>query len=319
MGFHNVVFPVDIAYGAECSPSFFTEVVRNEESGKSIRTARRSTPRWRFNAATGVTTRDQFSALLAFIIARQGALFAFPFYNHVDHSSASDGHATPAIDDQLIGVGDGSTTQFQLKKTYTDAGGSVAWNVTLPITGSVRVAIDGVEQLSGWSVNTQTGVVTFTTPPGSGLDVTAGFQFYVPVRFSEGVDRDARISMVAFEAATLPDIEMLEEPDEAGVTDDMPGGGAAYYEDVTEDMYAVLTNGRLIVVNTATSSLAVHLPDPSLQPTGPDIFHVVNIGSASVAVKNFAGTTLATLGTGGRALCGCYVNASSVATWVATT
>ena len=45
----------------------------------------------------------------------------------------------------------------------------------------------GVEQLSGWSVDTTTGVVTFSAAPGAGVAITAGFEFDVPVRFDTDV------------------------------------------------------------------------------------------------------------------------------------
>ena len=47
----------------------------------------------------------------------------------------------------------------------------------------MKVYLDGVEQLSGWSVDTTTGLVTFSTSPTSGVEVTAAFEFEVPVRF----------------------------------------------------------------------------------------------------------------------------------------
>ena len=47
----------------------------------------------------------------------------------------------------------------------------------------MRVALGGVEQMSGWTVDTTTGVVTFDTAPAAGVAVTAGFAFDVPVRF----------------------------------------------------------------------------------------------------------------------------------------
>ena len=39
------------------------------------------------------------------------------------------------------------------------------------------------EQLPGWSVDTTTGFVTFSTPPALEVEVTADFEFDVPVRF----------------------------------------------------------------------------------------------------------------------------------------
>ena len=48
---------------------------------------------------------------------------------------------------------------------------------------TVRVALGMVEQMSGWTLDATTGVVTFTTAPGNGAIVRAGFEFDVPVRF----------------------------------------------------------------------------------------------------------------------------------------
>jgi uncharacterized protein (TIGR02217 family) len=46
----------------------------------------------------------------------------------------------------------------------------------------VRVYLLGVEQVAGWSVDTTTGLVTFSTAPALGVEVT-DFEFDVPVRF----------------------------------------------------------------------------------------------------------------------------------------
>jgi len=51
------------------------------------------------------------------------------------------------------------------------------------VAGTVRVALGTVEQLTGWTLDATTGVVTFTTAPGNGVIVRAGFEFDVPVRF----------------------------------------------------------------------------------------------------------------------------------------
>jgi uncharacterized protein (TIGR02217 family) len=69
------------------------------------------------------------------------------------------------------------------------ASGSQTWvrTITKPVAGTVRVALDGTEQPSGWSVDTTTGVVTFSAAPGSGVAITASFEFDVPVRFDTDV------------------------------------------------------------------------------------------------------------------------------------
>ena len=54
--------------------------------------------------------------------------------------------------------------------------------VSKPVAGTVWIYKDGAEQLSGWSVNV-TGLITFTTAPAAGVEITADFEFDVPVRF----------------------------------------------------------------------------------------------------------------------------------------
>jgi uncharacterized protein (TIGR02217 family) len=56
-------------------------------------------------------------------------------------------------------------------------------NIAKPVAGTVKVCLDTVEQLSGWSVDTTTGLVTFGMPPALGVEVTADFAFDIPVRF----------------------------------------------------------------------------------------------------------------------------------------
>ena len=69
------------------------------------------------------------------------------------------------------------------------ASGAQSWTraIAKPVTGTVRIALAGVEQPSGWSVDTATGVVTFSGAPGAGVAITAGFEFDVPVRFDTDV------------------------------------------------------------------------------------------------------------------------------------
>ena len=65
------------------------------------------------------------------------------------------------------------------------ASGAQSWTRTIakPVAGTVRIALAGVEQPSGWSVDTTTGLITFGAAPGAGVAITAGFEFDVPVRF----------------------------------------------------------------------------------------------------------------------------------------
>jgi hypothetical protein len=78
---------------------------------------------------------------------------------------------------------DDALTQFQLVKHYPSGSVIEVRTITKPVAGTVQVYLDGIEQASGWSIDTTTGLVTFSMPPALGVEVTADFEFDVPVRF----------------------------------------------------------------------------------------------------------------------------------------
>jgi uncharacterized protein (TIGR02217 family) len=114
------------------------------------------------------------AAVVAFFEARNGRLHGFRFKDWGDHKSCLPS-GTPSPTDQTIGTGDGAATTFQLVKRYASGGQTWTRTITRPVAGSVRIALDGVEQLSGWSADTTTGVLTFGTAPAAGVAITAGF------------------------------------------------------------------------------------------------------------------------------------------------
>ena len=89
--------------------------------------------------------------------------------------------------DHPIGTGNGAITTVALLKRYSSGAQSWTRAIAKPVAGSVRIALNGVEQMSGWSVDTTTGSVNFAAAPGAGITITAGFEFDVPVRFDTDV------------------------------------------------------------------------------------------------------------------------------------
>jgi uncharacterized protein (TIGR02217 family) len=181
MAFHEVRFPDDISRGARGGPERRTQIVELA-SGDEERNASWANSRRRYDVAYGIRRADDLAAVVAFFEARNGRLHGFRFKDWADHKSCLPSQ-TPGPTDQAIGTGDGAMTAFQLVKRY--ASGSQTWTRTIvkPVTNTVRVALDGVEQLGGWSVDTTTGVVTFDAAPADGVAITAGFAFDTPVRF----------------------------------------------------------------------------------------------------------------------------------------
>jgi len=181
MAFHEVRFPDNIARGARGGPERRTQIVELA-SGDEERNASWANSRRRYDVAYGIRRADDLAAVVAFFEARNGRLHGFRFKDWADYKSGLPS-GTPSPTDQAIGTGDSTTTTFQLVKRY--ASGSQTWTrvITTPVAGTVRIALDSTEQTGGWSIDTTTGLVSFDTAPASGVAITAGFEFDVPVRF----------------------------------------------------------------------------------------------------------------------------------------
>jgi uncharacterized protein (TIGR02217 family) len=167
--FHEVRFPDNIAYGAR---EFATTVVATG-AGHEKRNVNWPQARGRWDVASGLKKQAQIDELIAFFRARRGKAYGFRFKDWTDYKASG----------QLLGTGDDARIQFQLVKHYPSSSVIEVRTITKLVAGTVKVYLDGIEQLSGWSVDTTTGFVTFSVPPAAGIEVIADFELDVPVRF----------------------------------------------------------------------------------------------------------------------------------------
>jgi uncharacterized protein (TIGR02217 family) len=181
MAFDEVRFPDNISRGARGGPERRTRIVELA-SGREERNSPWAGSRRRYDASYGVRRADDLASVIAFYEARMARLRGFRWKDWADYKSCLPS-ATVTATDQLIGQGDGAATVFQLAKTYSSGLQSYVRTINKPVTGAVLIAVGGVAQSSGWSVDATTGIVTFTVAPANGAAVTAGFEFDVPVRF----------------------------------------------------------------------------------------------------------------------------------------
>jgi len=202
--FHEIRFPTAIAFHSHGGPERKTEIV-TLGSGYEERNGVWSASRRRYDVGYGVKTLDDMHAVLAFFEARAGRLYGFRFKDFSDFKScAPSAVLTPR--DQSIGTGDGVTKSFALTKTYASGPASFTRAIAKPVAGSVRVAVNAVEQ-TGFSLDATTGLVMFATAPPAGAGITAGFEFDVPVRF----DTDSlAINLAGFTAGEIASIPLLE-------------------------------------------------------------------------------------------------------------
>ncbi len=207
MAFHEVRFPANLSFGSVGGPERRTEIVTLANGFEE-----RNTPwqhsRRRYDAGVGLRSLNDVETLIAFFEARAGQLHGFRWKDWSDYKSCVP-LSTPSPEDQLIGIGDGVTTVFQLQKTYQSGLQNYVRPIRKPVAGTVLVAVAGdpkVETLE-FSVDLETGQISFVLPPALETRITAGFEFDVPVRFD--TDR-IQTSVASFQAGDVPNVPVVE-------------------------------------------------------------------------------------------------------------
>ena len=205
MAFHEVRFPEDISKGSSGGPERRTDIV-TLRSGFEQRNTIWADSRRSYDASLGIRDIDELYDVIEFFEGRMGMLHGFRWKDWADYKSGAPGTATTAFDVQ-IGVGTGAQTTFQLRKNYVSGLQTYSRVINKPVAGTVKIARNGTEIFTGWTVDTTTGIVTFSVAPTAGHAIQAGFEFDVPVRFN--MDK-MTINMEAFEAGSAPAVDIIE-------------------------------------------------------------------------------------------------------------
>ena len=154
------------------TPAFYN-IIQKSVSQKRKALALTSYPLWTFKVSYSFlsdngTPNDDIHTLMGFFLARQGNFDDFLFDDKTDNFAQS----------QLIGVGDGSTTKFQLARNY---GGYI--EPVFAVKGTPTITINDVAT-TAFTVSTK-GMVTFTAAPANGAQIKATFGFYYRVAFTQ--------------------------------------------------------------------------------------------------------------------------------------
>ncbi|MGB3319632.1 MAG: DUF2460 domain-containing protein, partial [Sphingopyxis granuli] len=202
--FDAVDFPLAIGREAMVATEFSTQIVASP-SGHEQRASEWADARMRYDAGPGIRSEADVRRLADFFRARRGAARGFRFRDPFDHSSAADG-GPPGFADQWLGIGDGARRQFALVKRYGSGEAAQARAIRLPVAGSVRASVGGVETAA--FTLTGDGEVAFDVAPADGAAVRAGFLFDVPVRFAEDRLEVSRATFLAGEVTSVPLVEV---------------------------------------------------------------------------------------------------------------
>lgn len=203
MAFHDVRLPDDIERGAQGGPRFKTTVL-TLSSGFEQRNIDWQLTRSAWDISYGVDSKVNFTRLIDFFFSRQGRAHSFRFKDWTDFE----------LPRQLIGLTDGSTTDFQVFKRYSSGGLNFDRNLEKIVLDSESVWVDNVQIFEGvggdqYELDDLTGILTIGTvlASQSSTDIEILCEFDVPVRF----DTDALdINALTFQAGSLPQLDIIE-------------------------------------------------------------------------------------------------------------
>ena len=194
----NAIIPLTgLAYEIRKRPLFAT-LIQETVAGDPTRISLRPYPRWELEANFKFLRDDSYNELnplLDFFLARRGAWDSFLLEDPKDN----------ALDGQVIGVGDADQTVWQLVRSFIP-GGFLEPVKNLKIPPTPKVYLNDVEQESGWSIDEDTGILTFVTPPGEGVEITMDCSFYWRVCFKEDL---AEFEYFSFKLWHLNQITMV--------------------------------------------------------------------------------------------------------------
>jgi uncharacterized protein (TIGR02217 family) len=177
-----LIFPAlpGLAWSVTKSPTFQTRIQR-AVSGRELRALDYPFPLWQFTLVFDLLRDkpaagyDELRTLMGFYMLCQGAFGTFLFADPSDDS----------VTGQQIGTGDATTTVFQLQRTMGAAlpGGGFPEPIVAPNVVEA-IYLDGIVQNpAGYSVDPNTGLVTFSTAPRGGLIIAVDYSYYFRCRF----------------------------------------------------------------------------------------------------------------------------------------
>ncbi len=187
MKFSNQLFPVDISYGMAGGPEYSTDVVVTR-SGLEQRNCNWARPKYRYNVAYGVRTKEQLDRLIIFFRNHKGKAIGFRFKDWTDYTAEKQ---------PLRKL---SNNSYQLIKNY-----DLDQRIISKIVKESLVIKQNGKKITNYTLDDQTGVVTFAQDLKDNIE--ASFEFHLCVRF----DTDRLVSTIeSYGVYSWQDIPLVE-------------------------------------------------------------------------------------------------------------
>lgn len=181
----TLIYPSLVTLGLSSyrTPTFSTRT-QVSVSGKETRLSDWSLPRYTYEHTYEVLRQNdsyrEMETLQSFFLEVRGAQDTWLYFD--------DQTPDNTVTDQSIGIGNGSTTTYQLVRTF-GLGLATSWVdpilapktiINIKVNGSV--ADPSTYTVTGWGT-TNPGVVTFIGAPANGYTITASLSYYIPCHF----------------------------------------------------------------------------------------------------------------------------------------
>lgn len=174
----NAVFPTlpGLLWNTGKYPIFKTQV-QEAISGRELRSAFQAYPMWSFNLSyeslRGDAVNNELKTLMSFFLARRGSWDSF-LYSDPDFNSVTN---------YQFGLGDGSTTQFQLLREINGGGSAFVEPVqNVNAITNIKKATVALTNPTDYTIDSN-GLVTFVTAPAVAASLTWTGTYYYRCRF----------------------------------------------------------------------------------------------------------------------------------------
>ncbi len=174
MGFREVEFPDELAFGSGGGPMFRTHIVVTKGGGEQRNQCWSQALRVYEISMQGRETALRQRLHRFFRAIAGGKLNGFRFYDRRPGESVGTR--------EWLGEGDGVTTEFQAVKHYILGPYDRTRTIYKLVDATTLVYLDDVST-GAFTVDITTGLITLTSAPAVGVVARASFQFRVPVRF----------------------------------------------------------------------------------------------------------------------------------------
>ncbi len=205
--FHDVIMPEYLAFGSTGGPAYKTEILQTA-SGFECRNAFWAHSLRQYNLISGARPLNELRDLVDFFEARRGRLYGFLWRDWMDDHSANTSTHISAFDQILESVNEDRTI-FKTQKQYGAGDNAVVRRIFKPRAEGFLLARDGtvLTQNEDYTLDATMGRVTLNETVPTDERITAGFYFYVPVRFDTDM-LDVQLS--SFDMGVMPSIALVE-------------------------------------------------------------------------------------------------------------